>query len=416
MTGVQTCALPIYGATDLTREIARALEARGVAHLLAGSKTFHHREEVETIRAALTAIEWPSDELNVFATLKGPLFAIPDETLLAWHEEHGGFHPFHPQEASGMVAEALAILRDLHRTRNTQPFAVTVNQLLEATRAHASFVLRPGGQQILANVMRVADLARTYESSGGISFRGFVEEMIALAEKGEAAEAPVLEEDSDGVRLMTVHAAKGLEFPVVILADLMTNISRNEPEVYVDAKAGLCAAELLGCSPWELRDNAAQEVERERAEGVRVAYVAATRARDLLVVPAVGDEVWPDNGWLSPLNKALYPARGDWRRAEPAVACPAFGKSSIVFRPLDASPGEEISVHPGSIRPHTGQHSIVWWDPNVLKLSETGQQGLLKQEVLAEDQGASSAEYLAWREQRSQAIAAGSQATFEVAL
>ena len=172
-----------HGATDLTREIARALEARGVAHLLAGSKTFHHREEVETIRAALTAIEWPSDELNVFATLKGPLFAIPDETLLAWHEEHGGFHPFHPQEASGMVAEALAILRDLHRTRNTQPFAVTVNQLLEATRAHASFVLRPGGQQILANVMRVADLARTYESSGGISFRGFVEEMIALAEK-----------------------------------------------------------------------------------------------------------------------------------------------------------------------------------------------------------------------------------------
>ena len=73
---------------------------------------------------------------------------------------------------------------------------------------------------------RVADLARTFEMSGGISFRGFVEELAAQAEKEEAAEAPVLEEDSDGVRLMTVHGAKGLEFPVVILADLTANLAR----------------------------------------------------------------------------------------------------------------------------------------------------------------------------------------------
>ncbi len=61
--------------------------------------------------------------------------------------------------------------------------------------------------------------------TGGISFRGFVEELAAQAEKEEAAEAPVLEEDSDGVRLMTVHGAKGLEFPVVILADLTANLA-----------------------------------------------------------------------------------------------------------------------------------------------------------------------------------------------
>ncbi len=51
----------------------------------------------------------------------------------------------------------------------------------------------------------------------------------------------------------------------------------------------LCATRLLRCAPWELRDNESEERLRERAEGVRVAYVAATRARDLLVVPAVGD-------------------------------------------------------------------------------------------------------------------------------
>ena len=57
-------------------------------HLVAGSKSFHHREEVETLRTALTAIEWPDDELSVFATLKGSLFAIADEMLLRYRHQH----------------------------------------------------------------------------------------------------------------------------------------------------------------------------------------------------------------------------------------------------------------------------------------------------------------------------------------
>ena len=75
--------------SDLTREYARALEARGLPHLLAGSKSFHRREEVETLRAGLAAIEWPDDELSVFATLKGSLFAIRDEVLLRYRHERG---------------------------------------------------------------------------------------------------------------------------------------------------------------------------------------------------------------------------------------------------------------------------------------------------------------------------------------
>ena len=82
--------------SDLTREYARALEARLIPHLLAGSKSFHRREEVETLRAALTAIEWPDDELNVFATLKGfAIRTIPDEVLLRYRHKHGHLHPFH---------------------------------------------------------------------------------------------------------------------------------------------------------------------------------------------------------------------------------------------------------------------------------------------------------------------------------
>jgi len=256
--------------------------------------------------------------------------------------------------AFASITEALDLLADLHRQRNHRPFAATVNALLEATRAHAGFVVRPGGQQVMANVLRVAELARSYETAGGISFRGFVEELEARAEKEDSTEAPALEDDADGVRLVTVHSAKGLEFPVVILADLTANLASREPDHHVDAARRLCATRLLRCAPRELADHEPIESLRERAEGVRVAYVAATRARDLLVVPAIGDEVF--DGWLSPLNKALYPSRPDWRRSEqPAEGCPKFGDRTVVERPLEYDREEEFSVRPGLVHQHEHQ-------------------------------------------------------------
>ena len=87
---------------DVTRRYVDAIEARGIPHLLVGGKAFHGREEVETIRAALAAIEWPDDELSVFATLKGSLFAIDDEHLLEFRHRFGAFHPFRiPKELGG---------------------------------------------------------------------------------------------------------------------------------------------------------------------------------------------------------------------------------------------------------------------------------------------------------------------------
>jgi ATP-dependent exoDNAse (exonuclease V) beta subunit len=400
--------------SDLTREYARALEARSLPHLLAGSKSFHRREEVETLRAGLAAIEWPDDELSIFATLKGSLFAIRDEVLLRYRHEHGRLNPFHSRESSTdpdfvPVEQALALLVELHRARNRRPFAATVNALLEATRAHAGFVLRPGGNQILANVARVADLARSYELSGGLSFRGFVEELATQAEKEDASEAPVLEEDSDGVRLMTVHGAKGLEFPVVILADLTANIAARAADQFVDGERKLCATRLLRCAPRELLEKEPEEGAREYAEGVRVAYVAATRARDLLVVPAVGDEPFPEGGWLSPLHKAIYPARADWRKSEPAPGCPAFGQASVIERPLEYDREGEFSVKPGLIRPEQGDHQVVWWDPSKLDLDVEGGLGFHQKEILAADGGRSLAAYRDWQASHARTIEKGSR-------
>ena len=161
---------------------------------------------------------------------------------------------------------------------------------------------------------------------------------------------------------MTVHRAKGLEFPVVILADVTANMTPQRPSRHVDPARGLCALGLARWLPLDLLDHEAEEMARERAEGVRVAYVAATRARDLLVVPAVGDDpfaVDPDlaeSGWVAPLQRALYPAADRRRTPAPAPGCPAFGEDSVLApRRRSAGPGQRA---PGPARAGRGRRRV----------------------------------------------------------
>src|SRR4029434_253226 len=124
------------------------------------------------------------------------LFAISDEDLLEYRHRIGAFHPFRiPNDLPANYApivEALRLLQALHRSRNRVPVATTIAALLESTRAHVGFALEHGGEQVLANVSHVADVVRRYEAEGGISFRGFIDELREQAESGEAGEAPIL--------------------------------------------------------------------------------------------------------------------------------------------------------------------------------------------------------------------------------
>lgn len=400
---------------DMTRLYVRALEARGVPHLLVGGRSFHNRGEIETLRAALAAIEWPDDELSVFAALRGTLFAIGDEQLLVYRDQVNHFHPFRiPKEVPTSctpIVEALELLQTLHRSRNHVPVATTISRLLEATRAHVRFALEHGGEQVLANVLYVAELARRYEAEGGISFRGFVEELRDQAEDGQAGEAPILEEGSDGVRLMTVHKAKGLEFPVVILADMTAKLRTAAASRYVDSDGGMCAIRIAGCSPADLIQHEPEELARDEAEGVRLAYVAATRARDLLVLPAVGDE--EREGWIDPLNRAIYPPKEVRRQQAHAPGCPAFrSKDSVLMRP-NGDPASPNTVSPG-LHAFGGSHSIVWWDPRDLKLYAEPPLGIRRSELIVKDVApqivqAGLADYKAWRDGNDAAVASGSR-------
>jgi len=408
---------------DLTRAYVRALEARRIPHVLVGGRGFHDREEVQAVRNALAAIEWPDDELAVYATLRGPLFALSDDALLAYRQALGdgrSLGPLSPLrntspvylewENTREVSAALAILRKLHLARNHRPIADTIARLLDATRAHAGIAIWPTGEQALANVLRVMDRARRFEAAGTTSFRAFVERLEAEAEAGQASEAPVVEEGTEGVRIMTVHRAKGLEFPVVVLADPSAPTTYTQPSRYVDHERRLWAETLASCMPIELVERRDEELERDREETIRLAYVAATRARDLLVVPVVGDEEL--RGWLDALNPTLYPRPSERRRARPAPGCPPFGDDSVLARPLRAERSADDSVAPGLHCPRAGEHEVLWWDPRVLDLDKQPEGGLRQQRILAaDDHGVVSEEgvlaHEAWSERRSELLERG---------
>jgi ATP-dependent exoDNAse (exonuclease V) beta subunit len=410
---------------DATRGYVRALEARRIPHVLVGGRTFHDREEVLAIRNALAAIEWPEDQLSVFATLRGPLFALGDDALLAYKHTQRTLHPLAPIPEAGLeggaaeVASALQLLRELHRGRNHRPIADTITRLLDALRAHAGIAIWPTGEQALANCLRMVDLARRFERRGALSFRAFVERLEEDALHGEAEDAPVVEEGTEGVRIMTAHRAKGLEFPVVILCDPTCKASREQPSRCVDSEQRLWAEPLAGCSPRELLEHKEVEQRRDAAESVRLAYVAATRARDLLVVPAVADHELEDS-WLEPLHDVVYPDRASRGEGEPGAGCPGFGGTATVDAPGYPKGNNRASVRPGRLYPRAGTHTVTWWDPHALGLEANEDVGLRQTRVLEADaSGASVAEgvqaHAAWQERRAARIEQGTRMTFDAA-
>jgi ATP-dependent helicase/nuclease subunit A len=402
---------------DTTKPYVRALEARGVPHMLVGGRSFHDREEVVAIRTALDAIEWPTDELAVYATLRGPLLAINDEDLLRFRADSRHLNPLRRLEPDQLerhpeVASALQLLRGLHLSRNRRPIADTVEELLSGTRAHASLAMWPSGEQALANAVAVLDLARNADVRGTSSFRGFLEALSEQAGRREGGEAPIVEEGTEGVRLMTVHKAKGLEFPVVILCDPTAPRVVTKANRFVDSTRRLWAQKLCGCSPLELVRNDALATAHDNAEVVRQVYVAATRAQDLLVVPTFGDATERNVaiGWADILAPALYPPDARRRGPSQGPGCPPPGSDSVVKRSAAAQALPEDSVAPGR-HVTEGGNEVVWWDPNGLRLHVAAKEGVRQQKLLAHspDANQSIEAHARWKARRASEVEVGSR-------
>ena len=214
---------------------------------------------------------------------------------------------------------------------------------------------------------------------------------------------------------MTVHKAKGLEFPVVILADMTTPATQQSGcDRYVDSSQRLCAQKLCSWAPWELQDHEDEEAAEERAEAVRLAYVSATRAKDLLVVSASGMGPW-DGSWLTPLYGALYPERDNWTTPDAFPHIQTIGRATV----LDFPPDDEdaVSIRPGMY--DIGGNRVFWFDPRMLPPEREAAPGLHRGALLdgTEAQRAvGMAAWNSWQDTRTALIETARQPTIKTAL
>ena len=168
------------------------------------------------------------------------------------------------------------------------------------------------------------------------------------------------------------------------------------------------AVKLAGGSPCEPIDNEQAEGERDAAESLRLLYVAATRARDVLVTPVDRQQ---EAGWVGPLLPALYPTHKTQRLPVVPPGCRFTGEECVIERGqrADLNPGE--GIRPGLHKPVRGGHRVVWWDPHHLERETATKPGLRRYWILqGQDEGGptkGAQEHESWSVHRESLLADG---------
>ena len=267
--------------------------------------------------AVLRAIDNPADRLAVFTALRSPFFGLSDDDVFQFVSSGGTLNPLAPirdgVHNADLVGRAFAILQALHRRRRMQPPSEVIAALFERTRALPAFRLRSNGDQSVANLWKVLEVARAYESAGPAPLRAVVRFLQTEAQTGrEEGDSPVGEQAGALVEVLTVHKAKGLEYPVVIVADLLSN-RPPAPEVIVRhaTAEGWLKIGTFEPAGWDAAK--AEESRQQEAEERRLLYVALTRARDHLVIPCFPDrrrKAWLDDAIGGFAVDGIEPAYG----------------------------------------------------------------------------------------------------------
>ncbi len=342
----------LFRAMTAVGAYERALRNAGVPYYILGGGGFYRAQEVLDVLTALKTLERPRDAVALAGTLRSPLFGISDETLFFMRRrgsvgqglaEAESVENIAGDQRLGLIA-ARKTLVDLAAVKNRLPISRLIGELLSRTGFDAALLAQYGGLQRLANVEKLIDLARAFEAKGLFTldeFIRYIEEFVSVEER--ESEAAAEEESSDVVRLMSVHRAKGLEFPVVFVPDLAHRRMPSGRALELDRALGIAInlGDEEGAKPI-LYDLIRHEDElRDEAEDLRVLYVAFTRARDHLVLsgaPAGGKAL--KGTWLDRVA-SCYDLLGD--EGKPAAEF-AYGKEGCLKAPVRSkAPAEDES-------------------------------------------------------------------------
>ena len=299
--------------SDLWR-YEEALERRGIPVATQAGKGLFRRQEIQDLIALTRVLADRRDTLALGALLRGPLVGLTEEELLdiVWALPRPEGAPqslprfdlgvpldsiVHPHARDTL--EKLQVLR--RKINSTTPHDL-LSQAIDVLRIRPILLERHRGQaeRALANVDLYLNLARGYAVRG---LRAFSEAVTAAwTDEARAVEGRP-DSQEEAVALYTMHAAKGLEWPIVVPVNTMTMIMAAETAI-TDRSSGRFYCPVFGVKPTgyeAARDAEKAELDRER---IRLWYVAATRARELLVLPRL-DVAARSSAWISLLDLAL---------------------------------------------------------------------------------------------------------------
>ncbi len=290
-------------------EYAGALRRYGMDYTIVAGGSFFGRPEVEAMRALLRASSNPLDDEAVAHVLASGIGGVSDDGLLRIRQAAERGRLWHAAQRAGLdtqdeasVARARATIEAARSRHGRMPVAEIIHRACEESD-YDLYLLSggPEGRHAYANVLKLARLAEECEAQGPVGVRHFLEH-LALKERFRDREAPasVIDERADAVRIMTIHAAKGLEFPVVAVPGLGRDMMCDRGGLVVE-KDGVGVRMALslpaegGNRDADGRRSRWVTLARERArerdieEEKRLFYVACTRAREFLLLSGTGD-------------------------------------------------------------------------------------------------------------------------------
>lgn len=340
----------------------RALERLGVATYVIGGRGYWSHPQVAELIAYLRALANPLDTEALYTVFLSPLCGLSLDGLVlgdaAAADELGPADRERLETFDGWFRE------ERRRAAWSGPEEL-LERALERTGYDVGLVGLADGRRRLANVRKLMRLAREWQAAHGSDLRGFVDSLAMRRLGGEGAresEAPVESESLDAVRLMTIHRSKGLEFPVVCVADLgrgnggrrgqLVRVSRDGERLGLRLKRAGYAERISALDYDEL----AREQQRwEQAEERRLFYVAMTRARERLILSgAAGFEDWERANQGAPIGwigAAFVPDIAS--RAHAAARSgggPFLTRTGVSVRLIDQlTPAESVAITgPGS--------------------------------------------------------------------